>query len=160
MTQQAHKRDDGPPLLGDGQHNGAVREPEEEHARLRDEIEGLRQERRKLHEGNGQKAEPAPADQNKQDIKEPAQRRAAHWSSAHPLAILAMLAGLVVLGIASIFLWRYLQSFESTDAAEVGGHIDQIGSRIPGTVVGLYVENSQAVKKGQVLVELDRSISR
>jgi membrane fusion protein (multidrug efflux system) len=66
-----------------------------------------------------------------------------------------MLAGLVVLVIAGIFLWRYLQSYESTDDAEVGGHIDQIGSRIPGTVVGVYVENSQVVTKGQVLVDLD-----
>jgi membrane fusion protein (multidrug efflux system) len=60
-----------------------------------------------------------------------------------------------LLVIAGVFLWKYLQSYESTDDAEVDGHIDQIGSRIPGTVVGVYVENSQFVKKGEVLVDLD-----
>ena len=154
MPQQDQKSDDGPLLLGNGQHNGEVRELQEEHARLRDEIDRLRQEQRKLKEGTDQKTEESK--EEKEEPKEPAQRRAAHWASAHRLAILATLAGLVVLVIAGIFLWwRYLQSYESTDDAEIGGHIDQIGSRIPGTVVGVYVENSQAVKKGQVLVDLD-----
>ena len=146
MPQQDQKSDDGPLLLCNGQHNGEVRELQQEHARLRDEIEGLRQEQRKLKEGTDQKTEESK--EEKEEPKEPAEKRAAHWASDHPLAILATLAGLVVLVIAGIFLWRYLQSYESTDDAEIGGHIDQIGSRIPGTVVGVYVENSQAVKKG------------
>ena len=52
-------------------------------------------------------------------------------------------------------LWNYLQSYESTDDAEVDGYLDPISARISGTVVAVYVNNNQRVKAGQLLVQLD-----
>ncbi len=58
-------------------------------------------------------------------------------------------AALVVALVGSAWLWSYLSSYESTDDAEVDGHLNLIGSRIAGTVVGVYVEDNQFVKPGQ-----------
>lgn len=96
-------------------------------------------------------------DKEEKKPKEPFLTRASNWAKAHPFAILAMIAGFVILLIAGILLWRYLESYESTDDAEVDGHVNQISSRISGTVVAVYIEDSQSVKKGQVLVDLDPS---
>src|SRR5262249_36271793 len=52
-------------------------------------------------------------------------------------------------------LWDYLGSYESTDDAQVDGDIYAITSRIAGTIKAVYVEDNQAVKAGQLLVELD-----
>jgi membrane fusion protein (multidrug efflux system) len=68
-----------------------------------------------------------------------------------------LLVGLLVvtLGAASPFGWRYLQSYESTDDAQIDGHIDPISSRIDGTVVRVLVEDADRVRGGQLLVEID-----
>ncbi|MGA3186570.1 MAG: HlyD family secretion protein [Bryobacteraceae bacterium] len=164
-----------PILLGDGTANDhtEVRLLVEAYARLREEVEQLRDEQKKLKEEKGQekgkdkkKGDDGDQDEDEGDDKEGGEKgkekpkepfftRASNWSKAHPLAVVAMIAGFVILLVAGFFLWRYLESFESTDDAEVDGHIDQISSRINGTVVGVYVENSQNVKKGEVLVDLD-----
>jgi membrane fusion protein (multidrug efflux system) len=44
---------------------------------------------------------------------------------------------------------------ETTDDAYVSGDVVQINSEISGTVTGLYVDDTQPVKAGQVLVDLD-----
>ncbi len=51
--------------------------------------------------------------------------------------------------------WNYLQSYQSTDDAQVNGYLDPINSCINGTVTAVYVNNDQRVKKGQLLVQLD-----
>jgi membrane fusion protein (multidrug efflux system) len=53
------------------------------------------------------------------------------------------------------FLWGYLQSYESTDDAQVDGHVNAISSRISGTVTAVYVENNQSVNQGKLAVQLD-----
>jgi membrane fusion protein (multidrug efflux system) len=65
---------------------------------------------------------------------------------------------LVVLGAALFggsILWAYLQSYEETDDAQIDGDIYSVTSRISGTVKAVYVQDNQAVKAGQLLVELD-----
>lgn len=51
--------------------------------------------------------------------------------------------------------WNYIQSYQSTDDAQVDGHIDPISSRINGTVGNVMVEDNQQVRAGQLLVEID-----
>ena len=53
------------------------------------------------------------------------------------------------------FAWNYLQSYESTDDAEIDGHIDPLSSRIDGTVIAVHAEDDDLVKKGELLVEID-----
>jgi membrane fusion protein, multidrug efflux system len=64
------------------------------------------------------------------------------------------LAGLVIL-VAVFFLWRYLASYESTDDAQIDGHVNAVSARVGGHVVKLNVQDNQYVEKGTVLVEID-----
>jgi len=61
----------------------------------------------------------------------------------------------VVLIIAGIFAYRYFTSYESTDDAQVDGHINSISARITGHVIKLNVQDKQYVHAGDVLVEID-----
>jgi membrane fusion protein (multidrug efflux system) len=65
-----------------------------------------------------------------------------------------ILAGLVIL-TAVFFLWRYLGSYESTDDAQIDGHVNSVSARVSGHVLRLNVEDNQYVEKGTVLVEID-----
>jgi membrane fusion protein, multidrug efflux system len=53
--------------------------------------------------------------------------------------------------------WLYARDFESTDDAQIDGHLDAISARITGTVVYINpkVEDDQYVEVGTLLVELD-----
>ena len=62
---------------------------------------------------------------------------------------------LIVLAVAGFLWWSYTNTYESTDDAQVDGHLNPIGSRIAGTVKAVYVEDNQFVKAGQPLVDLD-----
>jgi len=62
---------------------------------------------------------------------------------------------IVVLLVAGYFVYRYLSSYESTDDAQVDGHVNSISARISGHVVKLNVEDNQYVQAGTVLVEID-----
>jgi membrane fusion protein (multidrug efflux system) len=62
---------------------------------------------------------------------------------------------LVVLLVAGLPLWNYLNSYESTDDAEIDGHIAPIAARIDGTIAQIYVHETQTVKAGQLLATID-----
>jgi membrane fusion protein (multidrug efflux system) len=68
-----------------------------------------------------------------------------------------LLGVLLLLAAAAVapFVWNYLQSFESTDDAQIDGHIDPLSSRINGTVIRVHAEDDDRVKAGELLVEID-----
>ncbi len=68
---------------------------------------------------------------------------------------LVLLAVLVVALIAAIPIYSYYNARESTDDAQVDGHIIPISPRINGTILQVLVDDNQHVKAGQVLVKLD-----
>jgi membrane fusion protein, multidrug efflux system len=68
------------------------------------------------------------------------------------LALAALLAMLFIGGRPA---WKYLHSYESTDDAQIDGHIVPIASRIDGTIARVYVEETQTVKSGQLLAAID-----
>jgi membrane fusion protein (multidrug efflux system) len=68
---------------------------------------------------------------------------------------IAIIIGIVVLLVAAFFIYRYVASYESTDDAEVDGHINSISARISGHVSKLDIVDNQYVQAGQVLVEID-----
>jgi membrane fusion protein (multidrug efflux system) len=68
------------------------------------------------------------------------------------LIFVVILAAVVVGGI---YLWKYLNTYESTDDAEVDGHINAISTRISGNVIQILAEDEQIVKAGDVLVQID-----
>src|SRR5580698_6236706 len=56
-----------------------------------------------------------------------------------------------------VYWFLHARYFESTDDAYVGGNIVVVTSRETSTVIGLHADNTQTVKRGQLLVELDSS---
>jgi len=61
----------------------------------------------------------------------------------------------VVLLVVGIFVYRYVTSYESTDDAQVDGHVNSVSARISGHVTKLNVDDNQYVSAGPVLVEID-----
>lgn len=68
------------------------------------------------------------------------------------IIVMALLALIVVAGV---YLWRYFNTYETTDDAQIDGHIDAVSARITGAVVAINAEDEQFVKAGDVLVKLD-----
>jgi membrane fusion protein (multidrug efflux system) len=68
---------------------------------------------------------------------------------------LIILIAVVVLLVGGFFLWRYFNSYESTDDAQADVHLYPVSARISGYVVRVNVEDNQWVEKGAVLVEID-----
>jgi membrane fusion protein (multidrug efflux system) len=69
---------------------------------------------------------------------------------------LFLVAFLVIVAlVGGVFLWRYLDSYESTDDAQADVHIYPVSARIPGYVVKVNVEDNQWVEQGTILVEID-----
>ena len=75
--------------------------------------------------------------------------------TASPGFRIAVVVAVVVLLVVGIFVYRYVTSYESTDDAQVDGHINSISARISGHVVKLNVQDNQYVEAGTVLVEID-----
>ncbi len=67
----------------------------------------------------------------------------------------ALLAVLVVALIAAIPIYAYYSVRESTDDAQVDGHVIPISPRISGTIQEVLVNDNQPVRAGQDLVRLD-----
>jgi membrane fusion protein, multidrug efflux system len=61
----------------------------------------------------------------------------------------------VVLVAAAVGLFLYFHNRESTDDAQVDGHITPVASKIYGRVAQVLVEDNQSVKAGQILVKID-----
>ena len=111
-------------------------------------------------EGQQQKTEDSPHKQEKQkeeneEPKPPWKERARIFLRTHRKQVFIAIVIFVVLCIAAIFLILYLRSYESTDDAQVDGHLNAISTRVMGTVSRVYVEDNQTVAAGQLLVELD-----
>jgi len=68
---------------------------------------------------------------------------------------IAVVIALIVLLVVGFFAYRYFTSYESTDDAQVDGHINSVSARISGHVIKLNVQDNQYVQAGTVLVEID-----
>jgi membrane fusion protein (multidrug efflux system) len=90
-----------------------------------------------------------------QDEDEGAERRRGASSRRKRAVRLIVLALIVVAIIAAIPIYAYYSVRETTDDAQVDGHIVPISPRISGTILSVLVNDNQPVKAGQELVELD-----
>jgi membrane fusion protein (multidrug efflux system) len=66
-----------------------------------------------------------------------------------------LLLGVIVLIAVGLGLYLYFHNRESTDDAQVDGHITPMASKIYGRVAKVLVDDNQPVKAGQVLVQID-----
>jgi membrane fusion protein (multidrug efflux system) len=87
----------------------------------------------------------------------PASERDLRWkhASSNPRFRVALIVAAIVLVVAGFFLWRYLGSYESTDDAQIDGHLNGISTRVSGHVLKLLVNDNQYVEAGTPLVEID-----
>ena len=67
-----------------------------------------------------------------------------------------LLSAVIAVSGASLW-WVHSQNYESTDDAQIEGHLDLVSSRISGTVFSINpkVENNRFVEAGTLLMELD-----
>ena len=128
---------------------------------LHDEIRALRRQLERLQAFQParhpeQKESPEELPGEEADIDKPDNSALAkpprRWS---PSRIALALLAAAILCVGGFQLWRYVQSYQDTDDAQVDGYLDPVSSRINGTVSAVYVDNNQSVKTGQLLVQLD-----
>jgi membrane fusion protein, multidrug efflux system len=68
--------------------------------------------------------------------------------------LMVLLVG-AVLATAGFFYWRYTLTYESTDDAQVEGHLNGISARLAGTIIAVYFEENQSVKAGDLVAAID-----
>ena len=68
---------------------------------------------------------------------------------------IGVVIAIIIFLIAGFFAYRYFTSYESTDDAQVDGHVNSVSARISGHVTKLNVQDNQYVQAGTVLVEID-----
>ena len=93
--------------------------------------------------------------EQKEEPKPPLKVRVQTYVRTHRKEVVIGVVVFVVLAVAAVLLLMYLRSYESTDDAQVDGHLNAISARVAGTVQRVYVDDNQNVTAGQLLVELD-----
>ncbi len=69
----------------------------------------------------------------------------------------AMIGGILLAAVLLFAgLWWFESGRESTDDAQVDGHIVPIASRVGGTVLDVPIDSNQRVEKGALLVQIDQ----
>lgn len=119
----------------------AVNEP------VRTEVERLEKEVE-----TPQKGEERWSGKERRSIKD---TRAVGFFRTHPQAKWIIAALVIVLLVGGFFIWRYYAVRESTDDAQIDGHINPISPRITGTVLNVLHDDNEVVQAGTLLVELD-----
>lgn len=77
---------------------------------------------------------------------------------SNPMRVVAIV--IAVLLIAALIYWLYSRNYESTDDAQIEGHIVPVAARIEGTIRAVYIDDNNYVKAGQHLVDLDPTDSQ
>lgn len=98
-------------------------------------------------------AENSPASEARAAASPPPQKRGFFESRPHARTLLIGLVLVLIVG--GYFALRYLESYESTDDAEIDGHLMPLSARISGYVSSVNVNDNQYVTAGTVLVEID-----
>jgi len=67
-----------------------------------------------------------------------------------------ILAAAVAAILITLAWFVFLYGVEDTDNAQIAAHVAILSAKVPGFVTDVYVEENQKVKKGQILVKLDK----
>jgi len=68
--------------------------------------------------------------------------------------LFASVLGIVVL-VGVVAFWLYSRTYESTDDAQVDGHLNGITTRIDGVIKAVHVEENQSIQAGQLVAVMD-----
>ena len=86
---------------------------------------------------------------------EPAQRPGASEPLLSPKIKRGLIIGGIVLAAVAIGVFLYFHNRETTDDAQVDGHITPVASKIYGRILKVLVTDNEAVKAGQLLAQID-----
>lgn len=81
--------------------------------------------------------------------------RARGYLREHPGVKWGLILGIIAAVLVVALVWHYYATRESTDDAQIDGHIAPVSARVSGTVMRVNVDDNQFVERGTVLVELD-----
>lgn len=81
--------------------------------------------------------------------------RSRPFLTRRPRTMWTFLVILIGGAVGSFYLWQYYAVRESTDDAQISGHIHSMGAKVGGTVVAVRVIDNQRVEAGAILVEID-----
>ncbi|HXZ11632.1 MAG TPA: HlyD family secretion protein [Candidatus Sulfotelmatobacter sp.] len=98
-------------------------------------------------------AAPAPAESHSAPPPPPAHAERA--LPPRPRLRAYLIGAAVVLLVGGVVAWRYFSSYESTDDAQVDGHLMPLSARITGYILKVNVDDNQYVTAGTVLAEID-----
>jgi membrane fusion protein, multidrug efflux system len=105
-------------------------------------------ETRELEHEYDRKPDRAPRDEEPEAAEDnPPQR-------SRKLLLFGLVAGVIVI-LAGGYFWLHGRNRESTDDAQVDGHVAPLASKVPGSVIEVAVTDNQHVTAGQVLVRID-----
>jgi membrane fusion protein, multidrug efflux system len=85
----------------------------------------------------------------------PPPARPSNYFRQRPRARMFLIVAIVIVLVGGFFAWRYFSSYESTDDAQVDGHLMAISARISGYISKVNVDDNQSVPKGYVIAEID-----
>src|SRR5579863_3724323 len=97
----------------------------------------------------------APLHSETHSAEPPPASHASSFFRERPGARIFLIVAILILLVGGFFAWRYFSSYESTDDAEVDGHLMPVSARISGYVSKVNVDDNQYVHAGDVLVEID-----
>ena len=101
-----------------------------------------------------------PSPSSADNAATPAPAKSAPSRKRRTLLILTTIV--LLLALLAYGVWWLLQAsqFESTDDAYVAGNVVQVTSQIGGTVVAIHVDDTERVRAGAPLIELDAADAR
>jgi membrane fusion protein (multidrug efflux system) len=97
----------------------------------------------------------APPAKSPQSSSVPPVSRANNPLRSNPRARFYLIGAVIVVLIGGFFAVRYFLSYESTDDAQVDGHLQPLSARISGYILKVNVDDNQEVQAGYVLAEID-----
>ena len=85
---------------------------------------------------------------------EPSRSKPSRFPGVKRLIVLLLI---IIIAGGGIWYWSYSSIRESTDDAQIDGHLHPVSARISGTVVEVLVRDNQYVEQGTPLVKIDPS---
>ncbi len=117
-----------------------------------------------MADSNGESKTVLISDEQQQPAREPFPEevedrgkgaKAKAYFHQHPVARVVFIVVLIAVVVGGYLFWRYSSVRESTDDAQIDGHIYSVTSRVGGTVIAVNFDENDHVKQGQVLAQLD-----